>query len=128
MVYKLETSSFSLLLKLKVFYSDIQYPTNTVLEIALHSGGFNGSTSMDIDIKEFKSFVCSLSDLYETLRGSAAITEPYGKQTIRFSSDHAGHIHVSGMICNNGQSLQFENHFDQTFLKTFVSSLKEMLR
>lgn len=128
MVCRLEAGSFSLLLTLKVFSSDIQYPNNTILEIALNSGDFSGSTSMDIDIKEFKSFVCNLSDLYETFRGSAAITEPYSKQMIQFSSDRTGHIHVSGMIRNDGQSLQFENCFDQTFLKAFVSSLKEILR
>ena len=127
MMGKLEASSFSLLLKLKVFHSDIQYPTNAVLEIALHSGDFSGSTLMDIDIKEFKRFFCKLNDLYETLHGSAAIAEPYGKQMIQFSSDPSGHIHVTGMICNGGQSLQFENSFDQTFLKPFVSSLKEIL-
>lgn len=128
MMCALETGSFSLLLKLKVFHSDIQYPNNAALELTLQSGDFRGCTSMDIDIKEFRRFVCGLNGLYETLQGSAAIAEPYGKQVIQFSTDHSGHIHVSGMICNGGQSLRFENSFDQTFLKPFVSSLKEMLR
>lgn len=130
---KLEADSFSLLLKAKVFNSDIQYPNNTILEIALDSSGFCACTTMDIDIKEFRSFVSEINDLYETLHGSAAITEPYGEQIIQFSADKKGHILVSGMLHNYGhnghnQSLKFENSFEQTFLKSFVSSLKEVIQ
>lgn len=133
MEHKLKADSFSLLLKTNVYYSDVQYPNNTVLEVILDSSGFCACTTMDIDIKEFKVFVSEIRDLYETLHGSAAITEPYGDQIIQFSADKAGHILVSGMLHNNAknghyQSLRFENSFDQTYLYSFVSSLIEAVR
>lgn len=133
MEFMLNANSFSLLLKAKVYYSDIQYPNNTTLYITLNSSGFCACTTMDIDIKEFKSFAAGINDLYETLSGSAEITEPYGEQIIQFSTDKTGHINVSGMLHNSGnnghyQYLKFENSFDQTFLKSFAGSLKEMLK
>ena len=85
---------------------------------------------MDIDIKQFKVFVSEIEKLYNTLKGSAEITEPYGKQHIKFSAGRTGHIYVAGILSSNGadehfQSLEFENSFDQTYLKSFVFSLKE---
>lgn len=130
MEYKLKADSFSLLLKTKVYYSDIQYPENTILEIILDSSGFCACATMDIDIKGFRSFASEINHLYETLHGSVEITEPYGEQIIQFSADKSGHIFVSGMLHNNGknghnQILKFENSFDQTFLKSFVDSLND---
>ena len=133
MEFKLEANSFSLFLKAKVYYSDVQYPNNTILQITLNSSGFGACTVMDIDIKEFKSFASKINDLYETLHGSVAITEPYGEQKILFSAERTGYINVSGILHSNGenghyQSLKFENSFDQTFLKPFAASLKEAFK
>ena len=133
MEFKLEAISFSLLLKIETCYSDMQYLNNTILETTLNSDGFCACTTMEIDIKEFKDFASKINDIYATLRGSAAITEPYGEQIIQFSADKTGHIHVSGMLHNNWrdgheQSLKFENSFDQTFLKSFANSLQEVCK
>lgn len=130
MEYKLIADSFSLVLKTNVFYSDIQYPIDTILEVILESDGFCACTTMDINIKEFREFVSDINNLYETLQGSTAIKEPYGEQNIQFSVDKTGHVFVSGLLHNNyrnghNQLLEFENSFDQSFLKSFVSSLNE---
>lgn len=130
MEYKLESNTFSLVLNPNIYYSDIQIPANTSLKITLKSSGFCAQTSMDIDIKEFKVFISEIEKLYNTLKGNAEMTEPYGKQHIKFSADRTGHIYVTGMLSSNGsdgyfQSLEFENSFDQTYLKSFVYSLKE---
>lgn len=131
MEFKLESHSFSLLLKAKVFCSDMY--NNTLLEITLNSDGFSACTTMDIDFNEFKNFAVKINDLYETLRGNAAITEPYGEQIIHFSADEKGCINVSGILHSCGknghyQSLKFENSFDQTFLRPFAVSLKETFK
>lgn len=128
MEYKLQSDSFLLVLKTIIFETDIEYPNNTILEVCLESDGFSAKTTMDIDIKEFRLFVSQINDLYETLKSKTEIKEPYGKQFIAFSADKKGHILVSGLLHNNYknenyQSLQFENTFDQTYLKAFISSL-----
>ena len=131
MEYTLDAEKFSLTLSPKIYYSDIEYPENTILHIQLYSNGFSAKTTMDIDIKEFKIFVSEINDIYNTLKGSTAITEPYGSQTISFSADRTGHINVSGnltsMTDGNCHSLEFENSFDQTYLRDFVQSLNQLI-
>lgn len=131
MEYKLESNTFSLVLNPNIYYSDIKFPENTILKITLKSSGFCAQTSMDIDIKEFKIFISEIENLYNTLKGSAEIIESYGKRHIKFSADRTGHIYVTGILSSNGsdgyfQTLEFENSFDQTYLKSFVYSLKEL--
>ena len=132
MEYKLTAEAFSLVLNMVVFESDMQYPANTILKVTVESDGFRACSTMDIDIREFKIFVSEINHLYETLQGSTAIKEPYGNQNIQFSVGKTGRIFVSGFLhnyCRNGdsQSLEFENSFDQTFLKPFLSSLNSDL-
>lgn len=128
MGYELKTADFSLVLDLDIFFNDIQYPENTILKISLDSRGFSAHTTMDIDIKEFSVFVSDIEKLYDTLSGAAEIKEPYGSQSIKFSAGKAGHIYVLGTLSGSDggycQSLEFENSFDQTYLKNFVHSLK----
>ncbi len=86
---------------------------------------------MDIDIKEVSVFCEKLQGIYDSLAGEAKLQEPFGnKQYISFSANKTGHIFVSGVLNSNGanglfQELKFENSLDQTFLKTFIFSLKE---
>lgn len=122
MEYKLESNTFFLTLNPDIYYSDIQFPENTSLKITLKSSGFCAQTSMDIDIKEFKIFISDIEKLYDTLKGNAEITEPYGKQHIKFSADRTGHIYVTGMLSSNGsdgyfQSLEFERNLKIPLIK-----------
>lgn len=132
MKYTLDTGEFSLILIPEIYYSDIKYPENTILHIELYSSGFSAKTTMDIDIKEFKVFISEINDMYNTLKGNTSITEPYGSQVINFSADRTGHINVSGNLSaifdGNCQSLEFENCFDQTYLRDFVQSLNESMK
>jgi len=43
MSFLLKTESFSLLLNLRVFESDIRYPLNTIMEVEVESNGFAGN-------------------------------------------------------------------------------------
>ena len=120
---------FKLQLQLKVFESDITYPSNTIMTVSVDSDGFCASTEMEVDIKQLGVFVNNLSSLYSTLNGIAIIQEPYGEeQFIKFSGDGSGHVAVSGKLTSNNrndfaQSLFFENNIDQTCLQDFVKSL-----
>ena len=125
MSFTLRTDSFCISLNLKIFESDIQYPSNTIMDVEVESEGFSGKASMDIDVKEFAKFAANLYDIYDRLTGEARIAEPYGEQMyISFKGDGRGHIHVNGMLCNIGNILKFENVFDQTYLQDFSYTLK----
>lgn len=128
----LDAGHFSLTLNPEIYFSDIEYPENTILHIHLYSNGFSAITTMDIDFKECKVFISEINNLYNTLKGSTSITEPYGSQKITFSADKTGHIDVFGNLTSmtNGysHSLEFENSFDQTYLKDFVYELNKLLK
>ena len=84
---------------------------------------------MNIDIKEFISFIEDSKTLYETLTNCAMIQEKYsGQQYIKFFGNKTGHIFVSGQLNSNGdngfeQKLSFENCIDQTYLSEFINNL-----
>ena len=124
MSFTLRTDSFYISLSLNVFESDIQYSSNTIMDVEVESDGFSGKASMDIDVKAFVIFASKLNEIYETLDGEARIEEPYGeKMYISFHGNGRGHINVSGRLCNMRQSLNFENEFDQTYLQFFACEL-----
>ena len=128
MKYQLKTDNFFLGCELQVFESDIKYPSNTVMQISVSSSGFSGESSMDIDVKQFAVFSAELLNIYDTLTGAARIDEPYGEQFIQFSGNGLGLIQVKGYLIDNSangciQKLNFENEFDQTYLKDFSHML-----
>ncbi len=126
MNFLLRTEDLSLSLSIRVFESDIQYSTNTIMDVEVESNGFTAKTSMDIDIKEFAKFASDLYDIYISLNGEAKIIEPYGEHMyITFRGDTRGHIQVNGFLCNRGNVLKFENIFDQTYLLEFCHELKK---
>ena len=108
---------------------DLAYKANTNLCVKVLSDGFSAETVMDIDVRDLAEFAARLSALYETLKGSAHLKEPYGAHnSIAFFSKTGGHIAVRGRIHHqnaNGdaQELTFENEIDQTFLRAFARKL-----
>ena len=129
MEYLIKSTDFDIHFQLKVFETDIKYPSNTILAVSVNSDGFCADADMDIDIKEFVSFIDKLSVLYSKLNGTAIIQEPYSnRQFIKFSADQTGHIGISGKLISNGRSgfvqeLSFENCIDQTYLPDFIKNL-----
>lgn len=128
-MYRLETENFLLELKPKVQQNDFPYPVNTSLNVKVSSYGFSAEAVMDIDVRGLADFAVHLNELYETLKGSARLEEPYGAHCyIEFMACTGGHIRVKGDIHNGmaygyEQELSFENKIDQTYLRSFAKSL-----
>ncbi len=129
MEYIINTGNFYLNIKPKVFEEDVSLPVNTIMEVTVQSDGFSAQAAMDIDIKELARFAVDLNNIYETLAGEARIEEPYGMHMyLSFIGNGRGHIAVKGYLyknsgIGNGQTLEFENDIDQTYLKKFSSDL-----
>lgn len=123
--HKLVTENFTFEYKLEVFKEDISLPTNSILHIKVNSDNFSASTTMDIDVKMFKTFAENVLNIYNSLNGTAVLEEAYGGNNIEFRAKKNGHISVKGVLnnlCRNGfeQELMFSNEFDQTYLKAFA--------
>lgn len=128
MKYIMNAKNFIFECEPEIFEKDTALPTNTILSVHVESDGFGGQTAMDIDIKEFAEFAADLKSLYDLLKGTARLTEPYSENRIEFSCKRNGNITVKGLLnshCRNGfeQELCFENEFDQTYIKNFAEVL-----
>lgn len=128
--YRLKTNNFTLEIELKILDKDVNIPTNSILNIKINSDNFSATTTMDIGIKMFQKFARELSDVYTSLKGCAKLKETYGNNFIMFKAISNGHIYVNGIVnnlCRNGyeQELKFENEFDQTYLKEFVTKINQ---
>ncbi len=122
------TPYFSISFSIKVFESDTQPPSNSILTVLVDSDGFGASANMDIDIKHFVYFVEELSALYTTLQGTAVLEEAFGKQFIKFSINRTGQICINGRLHSNGhhgflQELSFQNCVEPTSLTIFLKKL-----
>lgn len=128
-MYKLETENFLLELEPEVHQDDLPFPINTSLSIKVFSHGFSAESVMDIDVRGLADFAVHLNELYETLKGSARLEEPYGVHCyIELMACCRGRVKVKGDIHNRNafgdeQELTFENEFDQTYLKSFARAL-----
>ena len=131
MEYTIDAKRFTLTLIPEIYRADIYCSEDTLLYVQLKSNVFSAATTMDIHFEEFKIFISEINELYNTLKGSAAITEPYSSQKIAFTADKMGHIEVTGnltsMTDGYSHSLEFENSFDQTYLRDFVQSLNQLI-
>lgn len=126
--FSITTDNFTFECETIIFEKDTSLPLNSILNININSDNFTASTTMDIDIKAFNLFLKELLNVYNSLKGSAVLKEPYGSNYIEFHAKSNGHIYVKGSInnlCRNGfeQQLLFENEFDQTFLKDFADCI-----
>lgn len=131
MKHILKTNNFYLELELDIFEENLEIPINTIMNIYVESYGFIGRASLEIDIKQLYEFAISVYELYNSLTGTAKITEHYGhKSFLEISGDKSGHINIKGEISytNNfyTQELKFENEFDQTYLKDFATEIFEI--
>lgn len=113
-------------------YDDPVLPINALLNIHVESSGFCGSTTEEIDIKDFFRFAEALVRMHTSLSGTAELRySPEEQSLIIFSAQKRGYIHVQGILGNwcNGllQEFHFENEFDQTYLTPLVHTLQKIL-
>ena len=131
-VLSIETPQFKINLQIKIFDSDVNYPSNTIITVSVVSDDFSAVTDMDIDIKQLIAFTDNFSMLYTTLEGNAKIQEPFGvRQYIEFCGDGRGHIYISGKLNSSGrngftQELKFENCIDQTCISDFLAKISAL--
>lgn len=127
---QLTSPHFSLALSLQVFQSEL----SAIITATLESDGFSAVSDMDTDIRALCMFTDALTQLYETLHGTASLKEPFGhQQHITFTGDGKGHIHICGQLtgCRHSgflQTLAFQNTIDQTYLPAFIRQLNEACR
>ena len=120
----LNTEKFKLELVIE-YYKEAEYE-DCVLNLKVESEGFAASTSFEVYRKSFFYFVKNLKNMYDSLDGNAKIEDAYeGRGYIEFASDSTGHINIKGLLISplHNQELKFENEFDQTYLRDFVSDL-----
>ena len=127
-MYRIKTDCFLLEFTPVVHENDLSEPVNTSLMVKVFSFDYSANSLMDIDVRDLGKFAVDLNDLYENLKGTAKLNEPYGKSQVIFTAVTYGHIRISGCIDNGNahgftQKLYFENEIDQTYLKEFSKKL-----
>ncbi len=95
------------------------------LTVSVQAGTFSATAPMDIDVKSLPDFCNDLKRIYDTLSGSAKISEPYGERYLSFCGDGKGHVAVSGYLYNRSADgfygeTSFESVTDQTFLPRLI--------
>lgn len=106
---------------------DIYY--NTSFDLEIRSGSFCGVAPCEYDIKEFRSFIEELSEMYEFKKQIVMFNDICYGSNVKFEADKTGHIMVSGEIFGEAMehSLKFSFTTDQFVLKQFISELENMI-
>lgn len=97
------------------------------VSVTVFSDGFCGKGDMEVPVKKLANFAVNLKNLYETLKGSARLEEPYFPNNfIEFVVKKTGRVVVSGRIHDcypRPRTLTFEDEIDQTYLRGFATAL-----
>ena len=95
------------------------------------AGGFRGSASGDVRAEELARFHEHILRLHDSLQGTAEFETIEGWLSIRGTGDGKGHIEFRCMIRDQtgiGNTLDCTLATDQTFIRTTVSDLGEVIR
>ena len=99
----------------------------TNVRIKVFSDGFYGKGDMEVPVKKLVNFAVDLKKIYDTLKGSARLEEPYFPNNfIEFVMTKTGRVVVSGRIHDcypRPRTLTFEDEIDQTYLQAFANAL-----
>ena len=121
-------------LKTEDFYLNIEadFSKNNCIEddredilLQVKSSAFSAYIYSFICKSDFISFVFNLNQLYESLEGSVKLEERYEGNFIEFTALATGYIKVRGELhtLDFKHKLEFENQFDQTYLREFAKKL-----
>lgn len=104
-------------------------PYNTSFLVKIVSGEFSGVGICEYDINEFKKFAKEINDLYEFKRFQVLFNDICYGSTIDFKLNKIGHLEIKGEIFGKSMfhSMKFSFNADQTSLKGFADSLKNII-
>lgn len=135
---KVTYDSFSLIfLDNSLVISDFQYsqsdacngnPYNTAFKIKIVSGPFSGLGDCEYDIKNFILFAREINELYDFQRNKVELSEICYGSNVSFEMNKTGHLAIRGEIFGRAMlhTLKFEFDADQTALKPFADSLRQL--
>ena len=124
-MYTIRTTENGFLLEISyyIYETDEELLLGT-MNIHVVSGDFSAKASMDVSAYKVAEFARDLYHLYEHLSGTATIRGTFSNESnMEFSILSRGHIHVKGILTDDGQTLSFNNEFNQTYLKAFATDL-----
>ncbi len=94
------------------------------------AGAFRGSVSNLLRNEDLARFLARVEDLYQRLEGEALFDTLDGWLDLRLIGDGQGHIEVRAVLCDDpvhGNTLEFQLHFDQSFLPALMEQLRTAL-
>ncbi|MEI5984971.1 MULTISPECIES: hypothetical protein [Sphingobacterium] len=99
-------------------------------QIELKSGGFIGSYEADLTTFDFKILKEGLSRLYNNLNDKMTFNDLEGYLELIIQGDNTGNFTIQ-ITCNDkpgiySTQLQFEMHFDQTYIMPLVKRLENI--
>lgn len=94
-------------------------------DLELTSGPFSAKKRFFFEHPTLESFAESLAAIHQWLAGEARLGLIYEEDHLLFRGDSQGHVYVSGLLIDSGQSLRFEFTTDQTALGPFIVELKK---
>jgi hypothetical protein len=79
---------------------------------------------------DFDKFIADLDSMYTDLSGTAELRFHHESSYIKFEAKSLGHIELTGEFLEYGeihQNLSFGFTFDQSYLPSFIDSLKSVM-
>jgi len=112
-------------------YDDSDWDKNWIkTQIEVKSGGFIGSYEADLTTFDFKILKEDLSRLYNNLNDKMTFNDLEGYLELIIQGDNTGNFTIQ-ITCNDNPGiysteLQFEMHFDQTYIMPLVKRLENI--
>lgn len=99
-------------------------------KVLINSGGFSGSITPYVELRDFVDFLNELEALYTRLTGTAELSHLEGQFYLKMSGDGKGHIEIEGVAFSKatfGTRLEYEFQIDQTHIPKTIKSIKHLL-
>ena len=113
------------------FSQDPRNGVNSIFSVRVVSGNFSGVGDFEYNLEEFKKFILSMKDMYDLKINRVVLKDQMysGRNYVEFTLDLLGHLNISGDLDEPGgdQFIHFSLGADQTYLKSFIESMKWVL-
>ncbi len=97
--------------------------------VEVKAGVFSGKFKADFMTVDFVSFKNELAKLYDKLNGIATFQTLENQVDIKIFSDGIGHLNAKCVVMDdagNGNRLEFEIDFDQTYIPKILNQLEKI--